>query len=383
MQSPLASTTKRAHGRALAASTGPSPSPSASPSPTRTPKPQPSQSGGVSGQFGLSVGDTLPWLPRAEMEHRLDDIRSLGVTWLRFDLDWSNIQHEGPGSWNWADYDAVISAARARGFQLLPILTYTPDWAHAAAGCEGPRCAPNPSQFANFAAAATARYAARGIHTWEIWNEPNDDGTWLPRADAAAYTQLLRATYPAIKRADPGATVITGGLASTDDADGVPQLTYLQSLYANGAKNYFDGVGYHPYSYPVPASYTASWNAWSKMSLTGTSFRSIMVANGDSAKPIWVTEYGAPTGGPNGLATTTNYNLEGNADHVTEAYQAAIATNVVQTARSYPWLAVTFWYSYKDEGTSTDTIENFFGLIRTDGSPKPAYSALKQALLSP
>jgi hypothetical protein len=38
------------------------------------------------------------------------------------------------------------------------------------------------------------------------------------------------------------------------------------------------------------------------------------------------------------------------------------------------------WYTYKDGGTTTDTNENFFGLVRADYSQKPAYQTMKDIL---
>jgi hypothetical protein len=45
-------------------------------------------------------------------------------------------------------------------------------------------------------------------------------------------------------------------------------------------------------------------------------------------------------------------------------------------------LAALFWYSYKDDGTASHTTENFYGLLRADGTKKPAYASFKQAVLS-
>jgi polysaccharide biosynthesis protein PslG len=331
-------------------------------------------------RFGISVGDTLPGLSQAELNARMDDFRALGVGWVRADLDWNDIQGSGPNTWDWSNYDRVVAAASARGLKVLPIIAYTAPWARPS-GCNDEMCAPaNVAAFANFAQQAVLRYAPRGIHVWEVWNEPNLNGFWKPSPNAAAFVNLLHATYPAIKQADSTATVISGGLASTDSSSGIPQLTYLQQMYSAGGRPYFDAVGYHPYSFPVPASYNASWNAWSKMGITNPSIRSIMVANGDSAKHIWATEYGAPTGGPGAGATASNYNLNAGPDHVDESLQAIIAADVVHVGNTYPWLSATFWYSYRDLGTSSSTSENFYGLLRYDGSRKPAYAALQQAI---
>jgi hypothetical protein len=39
-----------------------------------------------------------------------------------------------------------------------------------------------------------------------------------------------------------------------------------------------------------------------------------------------------------------------------------------------------FWYDYSDTGNDTSTNEDFFGLVRLDGSHKPAYDAFMQAI---
>lgn len=44
-----------------------------------------------------------------------------------------------------------------------------------------------------------------------MWNEPDLPGFWL--GTASQYAQLLAVTYNAIKRADPNAQVLLGGLA--------------------------------------------------------------------------------------------------------------------------------------------------------------------------
>lgn len=365
----------------------PSASPSSLPAPSTTATPRAASTSSVKGaqatpnNFGLSVGTTLYGLPSKELAHRLDDMKSLGISWLRLDFDWNHIQPDGPTRYNWSETDTVISAAQARNLQLLPIITYTAPWARHSDCRDSPVCRPaDPTQFATFARAAASRYASRGIHHWEIWNEPNMTIFWQTQPNAAHYTALLRATYTQIKSADKSATVLLGGLASIDHADGVPQLEYLNAVYAAGGKGYFDAVAYHPYSFPVPASYKAIWNAWSKMDFTSPSVRSIMRANGDSSKKIWITEYGAPTNGPGPIATTTNYNLTKTPDHVNEALQAAMVTDMVRSVKAAPWIAAAFWYSYKDEGTDANNTENFYGLLRANGSAKPAYTTLKREL---
>jgi hypothetical protein len=92
-----------------------------------------------------------------------------------------------------------------------------------------------------------------------------------------------------------------------------------------------------------------------------------MTANGDSAKKIWGTEWGAPTGGPSGSG------------FVSEAVQAAHITEAYRLFASYPWTGPLFVYNFHDNGTDTSTKENFFGMLRYDWSQKPGYAAYRAA----
>jgi hypothetical protein len=328
--------------------------------------------------FGVSTAETLMGLSPAALAGELDRYQMLGVTWLRVDVTWTWIQPDSSKDYHWTDYDRVIKAARAKHFNVLGVIAYTPAWARVA-GCGGDKCRPaSAATYGAFAGAVAAHYAPMGVHAWEIWNEPNQASFFAPAADAAAYVQLLRAAYPAIKAADKNAIVVTGGLAPTETAGGNIELQqFAAQIYALGGKGYFDALGIHPYSFPVPASYSAPWNAWTQMT---TTIRSLMVRSGDGSKQIWPTEYGAPTGGPGVGASTTNYQFTEAPDHVDEALQAFIARDVVTQYRILGWAGPLFWYGYEDLGTSLASAENFYGLVRADGSPKPALEALRTTI---
>ena len=90
-----------------------------------------------------------------------------------------------------------------------------------------------------------------------------------------------------------------------------------------------------------------------------------MVANGDASKKIWITEFGTPTNGPD-----PNW-------YVSEASQTQMMIDAFTLYRTYPWAGPFFWYTFEDGSTSTSSNENFFGLVRADGSEKPAYTTLK------
>jgi hypothetical protein len=330
----------------------------------------------------MSLGTTLLSLTPAQLNAELNDLVALHIGWIRIDFDWSVIQPTNSTSYNWTQYDQVIAAANARGIKVLGLIGYTPKWARGL-GCTSEACPPaNDDAFASFASAVVTRYASKGLHDWEIWNEPDHASFWRPAADPVAYVKLLEAVYPAIHEADPTSVVMTGGLAPGYTSNGsVSPTDFLSQIYALGAKNYFDAVAMHPYEYPAVPTYFANWSAWSEMSLTSTSLRSIMIANGDSSKPIWITEFGAPTGGPGSVTDASVADFDNSsADHVSEALQTLILSQAITLKESYSWAGPLFFYSYKDLGTSSDTSENFFGILRYDGSQKPAYSVVQSML---
>ena len=68
---------------------------------------------------------------------------------------------------------------------------------------------------------------------------------------------------------------------------------------------------------------------------------------------------------------------------MSEAAQKSMVQGVTTLyAKSLDWMGPFFWYSLQDNGTKKDTPENFFGLLRHDGSQKPAYSVYKNATSS-
>ena len=176
---------------------------------------------------------------------------------------------------------------------------YTPGWARPSG--TSATYGPDPAKYAAFAKVAAAHYSALGVHAYEVWNEPNMKSFWTPSPNVGDYTRLLKAAYPAIKGADPQATVLTGGTApAPDDGTSYSPVTFLKGIYANGGGNSFDAVSHHPYCWPAFPGDPEAWSAWYQMYGTSPSLRSLMTSNGDGGKKIWATEFGAPTDGPAG-----------------------------------------------------------------------------------
>jgi hypothetical protein len=325
--------------------------------------------------YGIAAGSSLTSLSPQELNTRIANMASLGVTWIRLDFDWSQIQPNNSSSYDWSTYDNIVNVISAHHINILGILDYTPAWARASVCQDTNKCYPaDPNQFAAFAATVSERYSPDGLHYWEIWNEPNTPNFWAPGANAAQYTQLLKATYTSIKHVDPLSYILTGGLApdSTTSNSYTPP-DFLAAIYKDGGKGYFDGVADHPYQLIVSKS-DASVGAWGQMADKTDSLRSIMVAHGNGKKKIWITEFGIPTGGPGPLATPTNLEPSSNQFEADYTVQNLVMINALALYKSYSWTGPFFWYTYQDSGTSEDTVENFFGLVDYYGNQKPTYT---------
>ena len=332
-------------------------------------------------RYGIAAGSILTTMSQTDLISYFQQENDLGASWVRFDFDWSQIQPTSSSSYNWQTYDQIVRTATAHHLYVLGIIDFTPTWARPASCNQDKQCAPaSPTTYATFASALSARYKSQGLHYWEIWNEQNTQTFWEPTPNVKNYSALLKDAYASIHQTDPSAIVISGGVApASDTSTSISPETFLKGLYRYAGRSSFDAVGVHPYTFPVPPNYN-SQTAWSQMSEGSNSLRSIMAANNDSAKKIWITEFGAPTNGPGPVADIDNLNLSNQPWHVTEALQADSFSEALRAYQSYTWRGPIMLYTLEDNGNDPTNNEDWFGLIRSDGSQKPAYSTVQQLI---
>jgi polysaccharide biosynthesis protein PslG len=342
----------------------PAPQPQPQPQPEPLPVPAPTSPGQ---RFGVSP-DNLEWEDAATRDRTLDSLAAMEARWIRFDVKWDVIQYGGPDSWDFSVYDNLTAAATARGFRVLGTLAYAPKWARSTACKDSFHCEPRDAdEYARFAEATVAHFKGRVSH-WEIWNEPNISGFWKPSPNAERYAALVKAAYPRIKAADPGATVLAGATSpAPNDRAQIDEVTFMQQVYAAGAGGNFDAWSHHPYTHPAPPGNVHPDCAWYQIYGSKPNMRDVMAANGDAAKQVWGTEYGPPTAGSPGS--------------VSEAVQAKWVIDAYKLWNSYSWAGPLFWYADRDQlppGASGDAW-NYYGLLREDFSPKPAWVAYQAA----
>lgn len=159
---------------------------------------------------------------------------ALGVDNVRIFANWRAIAPATrPRGWDpdnpsspgylWAYVDDAVNRVRRAGMTVtLTITGPGPLWSSSKPRRRQPAYKPRPSAYAAFAK-ATALHFGNRVDRYILWNEPNIH-TWLmPQASCEngfctpvsphLYRGLVRAAYPAVKAAHPGAQVIIGALS--------------------------------------------------------------------------------------------------------------------------------------------------------------------------
>ncbi|QEN15840.1 cellulase family glycosylhydrolase [Mycolicibacterium sp. ELW1] len=295
----------------------------------------------------LGIADSnLYTLSEADLNKTLDELQSLGVKDVRIAVPWIFVQPTSSQSYDWSRLDMVVNAVAERDMGVLGVISATPAWAGFPLNGH-----PNPATYAAFASAVATRYQGK-ISAYEVWNEPNGVTFWSP-VSAKAYTDLLKAAYPAIKAADPNATVIGGVLGAVGNIPGVSTsaVKFVNQMYADGAHGFFDALSFHPYHYVTP---------FSKGTMPAepieqvAAIRALMAANGDADLKLWATEYGLPT------------------SVVSQAQQAAYIHDFVVAWQQVTGAGPMFIYTTRDTATGAFDDEANFGIFTTNWTPKLA-----------
>jgi hypothetical protein len=273
----------------------------------------------------------------------------------------------------------------------LLTIVHAPNWARPADDDKSVEGFPaNPAVYANFVAQVVNRYQGK-VQAIEVWQEQN---LWyaaggIGRINPAAYVQLLKLTHQAIKLVDPQLLVISGALVPAGNVGdlAMDDIDYLNQMYANDAREYFDAVGAHPTGYLCPAladwrtvtpaeatadpnhaTFTNRHHSWCFLG-TMEGYRSTMIANGDSQTPIAPTEFGWA------VSTHPQPGYEYARDNSYEE-QALWSVQAFQWAKAQGWVGEPMILWNLDYGiTAAGTELAQFSLLTTNG-PFPAYFAL-------
>ena len=312
--------------------------------------------------LGFASSDLYGMTPE-QIDQQLDQMQAMGVNDVRIMIPWAGVEYY-PDTYHWATVDYMVEAADSRGMGVLAVLNSTPFWATEPGQPALSSPPADPAEFGEFAGLVAERYAGK-VGAYEIWNEPNAYIFYSPEPDPAGYTELLKAAYPTIKAADPDAIVVGGvlGAVTTYENLTINPITFVEGIYEAGGGDYFDALSYHPYQYTLPFS-QGGWHPDSPINQLAA-MHDVMVANGDAEKLIWASEYGEPS------------NIAG------EENQAAFLQDMVTSWRTLDYTGPTFIWTLQDRNTGSPDPEDNFGVIRTDGTWKPAAYTIQQLASQP
>jgi hypothetical protein len=291
-------------------------------------------------------------------------IHETGCSWVVQLFNWSEIEPL-PGEYFWEYPDAVARACQYYRLNLAVRLDHQPTWASSSQGHGLPV---DVDAYAAFVARVAERYQGR-VQAYIIWNEPNLAQEWGGQApDPAAYVELLELAYGAVKKSDPGALVVSAGLAPTNHMDetAMDDRIYLQGMYEAGAAEAFDILGAHPYGFaypPLDARHAHEGLNFARL----LDLRDTMLRNGDADKPVWATEVGW---------TTEVMDEEQAWLQVNEEQQAAYLTGAFERARvEWPWLEMIGVWNLS-AGLQADDEKRGYSIVNDVYDPRPAYLAL-------
>lgn len=194
----------------------------------------------------------------------ITSMRLAGMRYVRSDFDRSSMKRKD-GSWNFANYDALVDELAAQGITLLPIVY-------------GDTNPPFDLEKYKDYVRTIVRHFGRRLPVVEIWNEANLRSYF--REAPQEYAKILKAAYEAVKSVDPSILVAYTGTA------GVPSA-WIRKTFEAGAAGCFDIMNVHPYSHPTQPEGSVDGRL--------ETLRKLMVEYGVADKPVWITEIGWPT----------------------------------------------------------------------------------------
>jgi hypothetical protein len=262
---------------------------------------------------------------------------------------------------------------------------------------------PNPSTFCQWAADVATRYPT--ITKFIIGNEVNATRFWSPQhtstdpnAGPDTYEALLAQCYDALKAVNPNIQVIGMGLAPRAvDGNSTKPLDFIRAVGAaykasGRTQPIMDMLAVHPYPNPNASPSPAPDNAvYQNPGFYGIPQldrvkQALYDAFAGTGQPttagglkLVVDEIGYQsneTGNPLYTGTETS-------PTVTEAQQATYYARVVQLYACDPTIADVLFFHLIDE-TNLDVTPTSggwqSGLEHPDGSPKPSFAAVQQAI---
>jgi polysaccharide biosynthesis protein PslG len=308
--------------------------------------------------------------------------------WQKTLFQWRSIEGACKGCFDWTESDRVVKASQQAGVKIIARVDFEPAWARK----DGANNAPpdNYQDYADFVNAFANRYrpgsAVGPVDAIEVWNEVNIDREWgnqtINRQQARDYVQLLTLAYRAAKSANPTITVVTAGLSPTGVENGHAEddVTYMQWLFDAGLKGgvNYDVLGAHGNTQApevdVALNSLPAFGHPSFYFRRIEQLREVQVKNGDSARQIWLLEFGWTADQIHPDYAWFAVSEQKKADNIIKAFQYA------KTHWS-PWIGVMTVWTLADPAWTPANEQYWWAIDEPNGTPRAALNAVRAARL--
>jgi len=180
-----------------------------------------------------------------------------------------------------------------------------------------------------------------------IWNEPNNKSHWDPEIDPdwRLFAEMAICAGQAIRAERPGLTRVLGGISPID-----PQ--FIRNMAGRGVLDHVDVVAVH--GFPL------DWNLWQ----IGEWPARIEEIRAETSLPVWVSEVGVSSFG---AEEVQEWGLRRTAELLVGCTPRIQWYSLYDLPRA--WEATT---RHKEAEGSSYYRHFYMGLLREDGTPKPA-----------
>jgi hypothetical protein len=342
------------------------------------------------GALAVGIASDEPYVTDDGGSQYYGALRAAGMTTSRLVVVW---HPENPMTiYDKNQLDRMIQSAQADG--IAPFFNVTQSVPSAFSSAD------NRAAFASFLGMLARVYPQIGEYV--IANEPNVTFFWRPQFNdddspraPGDFVDLLARAYDALKGVNPNIEVAAGGLdARGNDNPDAPSnisnspvrfIAYMGQAYrASGrTRPLFDAVSFHPYPQSAKDPYTRSY-AWPNAGMADLDRlkQAYWDAFNGTAQPTFedglkmnLDETGWQTASPADHA----FAYSGNENNQTtdETTQAQIYGDLIRYLACDSSVQDVLFYRLIDE---SDLTRWQSGLLRADGSPKPSYAAVQQAM---
>lgn len=310
----------------------------------------------------LGLNAQLPWFSETAYRQQIGKLKALNLKWVRLGLHWDRLE-PSPGQWQLDEIDRLMQVMAAEQLKPLVYLVGSAPFASSApTGVSNPDQYPpiNPQLFASSFAYLANRYPQ--VSAWQVWNEQNIPSFWQPAEDPVQYRNLLETSLQQLSSARPNTTQVIGGHAYYSQMPLRGGLM-LEALMQLGSLKPNRVTAYHPYSTEPEGDVPSSGDFLVHANAINHHLR----LNGSG--PIWATEFGwSSYAGP--VEMQPIIGEQGQADYMLRRLALMSAMDFDKV----------FLFTLSDLDARATPRDRGYGLLRLDGSEKPAYGALKRLL---